>query len=222
VPTGGLAEQIVVDSRFAFRLPAALDSAAAVPLFSSGLTVYSAIMHAQLSAAARVAVLGIGGLGRMALQFLGSLGYLPAAVSRSPDKREVIRALGADYLDGSDASALAAQRGTFDFVLSTLNVPFDLDSALTLLKPDGQLCVVAAPTQPLSLRAGLLYDYGRRRIFGSYVGSRADVASMLEHAAKHDIRPYLEVMPFQQLNEAISRIRNREVQTALVLASDAE
>jgi len=216
---GGLAEQIVVDSRFAFQLPAALDAAAAVPLFSSGLTVYSATTNAQLPAAARVAVIGIGGLGRMALQFLRSFGHEAVAVSRSPDKREVIRKLGAEYLDGSDASALAAQRGRFDFVLSTLNVPFDLDSALTLLKPDGQLCVVAAPTQPLSLRAGLLYDYGRRRIFGSYVGSRADVAAMLEHAAKHDIRPYLEVMPFQQLNEAITRIRNREVQTALVLAS---
>lgn len=216
---GGLAEQNVVDSRFAFRLPAALDSAAAVPLFSSGLTVYSAIVHAQLPAAARVAVLGIGGLGRLALQFLRSLGHHVTAVSRSPDKRDSIRALGADYLDGADAQALAAQRGTFDFVLSTLNVAFDLDAYVTLLQPDGQLCLVAAPTVPLSLRAGLLYDYGRRRIFGSYVGSRADVASMLEHAAKHDIQPYLEVMPFHQLNEAIQRIRNREVQTALVLVS---
>lgn len=217
---GGLAEQIVVDSRFAFRLPAALDSAAAVPLFSSGLTVYSAITHAQLAAAARVAVLGIGGLGRLGLQFLRSLGHQATGVSRSPDKRDLIRELGADYLDGSDAQALAAQRGTFDFILSTLNVSFELDAYLTLLKPDGQLCLVAAPTAPLSLRAGLLYDYGRRRIFGSYVGSRADVASMLEHAAKHDIRPYLEVMPFDQVNEAIQRTRKREVQTALVLESN--
>ncbi|HTU60847.1 MAG TPA: NAD(P)-dependent alcohol dehydrogenase [Polyangiales bacterium] len=217
---GGLAEHIVVDSRFAFRLPAELDSAAAVPLFSSGLTVYSAIKHAQLVDGARVAVLGIGGLGRMALQFLRSLGYQATAVSRSPDKRDVIRKLGADYLDGTDAEALAAQRGTYDFVLSTLNVSFDLETYLTLLKPDGQLCLVASPAEPLSLRAGLLYDYGRRRIFGSYVGSRADVVSMLQHAAQHDIQPFLEVMPFGQLNAAIGRIRNREIQTALVLVSE--
>ena len=216
---GGLAEHIVVDSRFAFRLPARLDSAGAVPLFSSGLTVYSAIEHAQLAAGARVAVLGIGGLGRMALQFLRSLGYQATAVSRSPQKRDVIRDLGADYLAGDDAESLAAHGGTFDFVLSTLNVSFDLNTYLKLLKPDGQLCLVASPTEPLSLRAGLLYDYGRRRVFGSYVGSRADVASMLQHSAQHDIQPYLEVMPFEQLNEAIQRIRNREAQTALVLAS---
>ena len=131
----------------------------------------------------------------------------------------LIRELGAEYIAGADPDALAAQRGKYDFVLSTLNVPFDLDPYLSMLKPDGQMCVVAAPTQPLSLRAGLLYDYGRRRIFGSYVGSRADAVAMLEHAAQHKLQPYLEVMPFAELNQAITRIRNREVRSALVLAS---
>jgi alcohol/geraniol dehydrogenase (NADP+) len=216
---GGLADQIVVDSRFAFRLPSALDSAAATPLFSSGLTVYSAIMHAQLSPGARVAVLGIGGLGRLALQFLRAMGHRVSAVSRSPEKRELIRGLGAYYLDGSDAAALAAERGQFDFILSTLNVSFELASYLALLQPEGQLCFVAAPTQPLSLRAGLLYDYGRRRMYGSYVGSRADVVEMLEFAATHEVLPNVEVMAFARLNEAIQRIRSRAVTTALVLES---
>jgi D-arabinose 1-dehydrogenase-like Zn-dependent alcohol dehydrogenase len=216
---GGLGDHIVVDGRFAFPLPARLDSASAVPLLSSGLTVHSAITHAQLPPDARVAVLGIGGLGRLALRFLRAMGHRVTAFSRSSGKRDLIRQLGADYVDGSDAEALAAHRTTFDFMLSTLNVAFDLESYLRMLKPEGQFCFVASPLEPLSLRAGLLYDYGRRRIYGSYVGSRADAVGMLEFAAAHDIVPTIELMPLQQVNEAIERIRRREVSAALVLES---
>ena len=131
----------------------------------------------------------------------------------------MIRRLGADYIDGSDAESLVAHRTTFDFILSTLNVPFDLDSYLMMLRPEGRFCFVATPLQPLSLRAGLLYDYGRRCIYGSYVGSRSDAVRMLEYAATHDILPNVNVMPFPQLNEAIERVRRREVSTALVLES---
>ena len=216
---GGLGEHIVVDGRFAFRLPSRLDSAPATPLLSSGLTVYSAIAHARLSTGARVAVLGIGGLGRLALQFLRAMEHRVAAFSRSPAKRDTIRALGADYIDGSDAESLAAHRGTFDFILSTLNVPFDLDAFLAMLRPEGRFCFVASPLQPLSLRAGLLYDYGRRSIYGSYVGSRSDTVRVLEFAAAHDVRPAVEVMPFMHLDEAIQRLRRREASTALILES---
>lgn len=216
---GGLAEHIVVDSRFAFRLPAQLDSAVATPLLSSGLTVYSAISHAQLSPDARVAVLGIGGLGRLAIQFLRAMGHQVSAFSRTPEKRELIARLGAQYIDGSDVEALSTQRATFDFILSTLNVSFELEAYLALLRPEGQFCFVASPTQPLSLRAGLLYDYGRRRVFGSYVGSRADATKMFEFVAEHGVRPHVEVMPLAQANAAIQRIRKREVTTALVLES---
>jgi D-arabinose 1-dehydrogenase-like Zn-dependent alcohol dehydrogenase len=216
---GGLGDHIVVDSRFAFRLPARLASASAVPLLSSGLTVYSAISHAQLPLGARVAVLGIGGLGRLALQVLRAMGHRVTALSRSSGKRDLIRQLGAEYVDGSNADALAAHRAAFDFILSTLNVPFDFEPHLRMLGPEGQFCFVASPLEPLSLRAGLLYDYGRRRIYGSYVGSRADAVRMLEFAAEHDILPAIELMPLPQVNEAIERIRRREVSTALILAS---
>ncbi len=216
---GGFAEHIVVDSRFVFRLPPRLDSAPATPLLSSGLTVFSAIAHAGLAPGARVAVLGIGGLGRLALQFLRSMDHRVSAFSRSPEKRDLIRRLGADYIDGSNADTLAAHHAAFDFILSTLNVPFDLNAYLPVLGPDGQFCFVASPLQPLSLRAGLLYDYGRRRMYGSYVGSRTDAKSMLDYAAAHDILPAVEVMPFGQLQEAIERIRRRELSTALILES---
>ena len=216
---GGLGDHIVGDSRFAFRLPAGLDSAPATPLMSSGLTVYSAIAHAQLPPDARVAVLGIGGLGRLALQFLRAMEHRVSAFSRSPEKGELIRRLGADYIDASDETALGAHRGAFDCILSTLNVPFDLDLYLRMLRPEGRFCFVATPLEPLSLRAGVLYDYARRRIYGSYVGSRSDAVRMLAFAAEHDVLPSVEVMPFSQPNEAIGRVRRRELVTALVLES---
>jgi D-arabinose 1-dehydrogenase-like Zn-dependent alcohol dehydrogenase len=182
--------------------------------------VFAAIAHARLPPDARVAVLGIGGLGRLALRFLRAMGHRAAAFSRSPEKRQTIEQLGAEYIDGADSASLAACRNTFDLVLSTLNVPFELNAYLGMLKPDGQLCLVATPLQPLSLNAGLLYDYARRRIYGNYVGSRADMAAMLDFAAAHGVVvDDVTVMPFSSVNDAIERLRSREAVTALVLES---
>jgi D-arabinose 1-dehydrogenase-like Zn-dependent alcohol dehydrogenase len=107
----------------------------------------------------------------------------------------------------------------FDFILSTLNVPFDLDPYLKMLRPEGQFCFVATPLEPLSLRAGALYDYARRSIYGSYVGSRSDTLRMLAFAAEHGVLSNVEVVPFSDPNEAIGRVRSREMATALVLES---
>jgi len=218
---GGLAEHVVVDGRFAFAIPPQLDSAASTPLFSSGVTVYAGIGHANLPDRARVAVLGVGGLGALALRFLVAMGHTASALSRSPEKREMVERLGGEFVDSSHLEGLTERRATFDFILSTLNVPFDLNACLRLLKPEGQLCLVASPLQPLSLSAGLLYDYGRRRIYGNYVGSRSDTARMLELAAAHRIQASVEVMPLSRANEAIDRVRNREVSGGLVLESGA-
>lgn len=218
---GGLAEHVVVDGRFAFAIPPQLDSAAATPLFSSGVTVYAGISHANLADRARVAVLGVGGLGALALRFLVAMGHTASGLSRSAEKREMIEQLGGEFVDSSQLERLTDRRATFDFILSTLNVPFDLNACLRLLKPDGQLCLVASPLQPLSLSAGLLYDYGRRRIYGNYVGSRADTTRMLELVVTHGILAPVEIMPLSRANEAIERVRNREIPDALVLESGA-
>jgi D-arabinose 1-dehydrogenase-like Zn-dependent alcohol dehydrogenase len=131
----------------------------------------------------------------------------------------MIRRLGAEYIDGSDATALGAHRGAFDFILSTLNVSFGLDEHLRMLRPEGRFCFVASPLEPLSLRAGALYDSARRCICGSYVGSRADAVRMLTFAAEHHVQPSVEIMPFSLANEAIGRVRRRETDTALILES---
>ena len=213
---GGLAEHLVVDGRFAFPLPPGLDPARSTPLLSSGLTVYTGIMRGRLAPGSRAAVLGAGGLGHMAIQFLNTMGHQVTAFSHSPGKRALIERLGATFADSSDPTRLSDRAGTFDFILSTLNVPFDIDSYLRLLTPQGQLCLVAAPLTALSLSGGLLNNSGRS-IYGNYIGSRADTTSMLEFAERHGIGATVEVMPFAQVREAIEKVRRREVPIGLVL-----
>jgi D-arabinose 1-dehydrogenase-like Zn-dependent alcohol dehydrogenase len=213
---GGLAEHIVVDYRFAFRLPPQLDSAASTPLLSSGLTVYSGILRAQLRAGSRVAVLGAGGLGHLAIQFLHKLGHSVTAFSHSPRKRGLIERLGGAFADSSDPRHLTEYEGAFDFILSTLNVTFELDAFVRMMTPQGHLCLVAAPLEQLSLSGGLLNN-SRRTIYGNYIGSRSETVEMLEFAATHGIEAVVDVMPLGAVNEAIERVRKRDLPMGLVL-----
>ena len=217
---GGLAEHIVVDGRFAFRLPPELESAPSTPLLSSGLTVYAGILRGELAAGSRVAVLGAGGLGHLAIQFLHKMGHSVTAFSHSPAKRRLIEGLGGVFADSSDPQCLTEHQGAFDFILSTLNVAFDLDAIVRLLTPNGRLCLVAAPLTQLPLSGGLLNN-SRRSIYGNYIGSRADTIQMLEFAARHGIEAIVDVMPMARVNEAIERVRKREVPMGLVLDGSA-
>jgi D-arabinose 1-dehydrogenase-like Zn-dependent alcohol dehydrogenase len=214
---GGLAKHIIVDWRFAFKIPFDLDSAKSAPLMSSGLTVYSAIRRAQLSRNSRTAVLGIGGLGHLAIQFLNKMGHEVSAFSSSPEKSEMIRSLGGKFVENSNLSGNADHNRKFDFILSTLNVDFDLNSYLRMLSPQGKFCVVAQPLNKLSLNIGLLYDYAQRTICGNYTGSRKDVMNMLKFSAKHKIQSIVDVMPFSQMNEAIDLVKMGKVPMRLVL-----
>ena len=214
---GGLARHIIVDWRFAFRIPTVLDSARSAPLLSSGLTVFSAITSAGLPGPSKVAVLGIGGLGHLAIQFLHKMGHDVSAVSRTTEKIEMINQLGGKFVDSSSIAKEADLIGTFDFILSTLNVDFDLNSYLRMLSPKGKLCVVAQPLNQLPLNLGLLYDYAQRSIYGNYTGSRRDMINMLEFSAEHNIQSLVKVMTFSQMNEGIDLVRARKVFTRLVL-----
>jgi alcohol/geraniol dehydrogenase (NADP+) len=151
---GGLAEHIVVDGRFAFKLPPKLDSAKSIPLMSSGLTVYSGIIKAKLPDNSTAAVLGVGGLGHLAIQFLYKMGHQVSAFSHCPTKKEMIDQLGAEYVDSSNVDNFASHNRKFDFMLSTLNVDFVLDTYLKMLKPQGKLCLVAQPLKKQSISLG--------------------------------------------------------------------
>jgi D-arabinose 1-dehydrogenase-like Zn-dependent alcohol dehydrogenase len=216
---GGLAEHIVVDGRFAFKLPPELDSAKSTPLMSSGVTVYSGIVKAKLPDNSSVGVLGVGGLGYLALQFLHKMGHKVSAFSHSPRKKEMIDKLGAEYVDSSNPDDLQRHTRKFDFIISTLNVDFDLDTYLKMLKPQGQFCLVSQPLNKLAVNAGLLYDYAQRVIYGNYTGSRKDMVDMLAFSAKHNIESNVNVMPFSKMNEAIEIVRGGESTLKLVLES---
>jgi D-arabinose 1-dehydrogenase-like Zn-dependent alcohol dehydrogenase len=187
-------------------------------LLSSGLTVYAGILRAQLPAGSRVAVLGAGGLGHLAIQFLHKMGHGVTALSHSPRKRGLIERLGGAFADSSDPKRLTEYQGAFDFILSTLNVAFDLDSFVRMLTPQGQLCLVASPLEQLSLSGGQLNN-SRRSIYGNYIGSRYETVQMLEFAATHGIEAVVDVMPLVRVNEAVDRIRRRDVEMGLVLES---
>lgn len=214
---GGAAEHIGVDHRFAFKLPPALDSATSTSLLSSGLTVYSAIVRAGLSDRSEVAVMGVGGLGHLAIQFLRKMGHRVSAVSHSPEKKAIIEGLGAEYIDSSDFVGANAPSKRFDFILSTVNASIDLNACLRMLRPLGKLCFVAQPLEPLPLSVGALYDNAQRTMYGNYVGSRSDMAAMLAFAAEHDIGSAIHVMPFENVNEAIDMVRNGTASMRVVL-----
>lgn len=206
---GGLAEHIVVDNRFAFKLPPALHSVNSVPLLSSGLTVYSAITRAQLPANSIVGVLGAGGLGQLAIRFLHKMGHEVYAFSHSPGKKEMINQLGAEFILSSNTNNLTEKK--FDLILSTVNAPYDLDDFLKILKPQGKFCVVATPLERQPVTLGLLYDYAQRTIYGNYVGSCKNMIDMLDFSAKHHIESTVDVMPFSEANEAIEKVKTGKV-----------
>ena len=214
---GGLAGHIVIDNRFAFKFPPALDPAKSVPLLSSGLTVYSGIVRAQLPANSVVGVLGAGGLGHLAIQFLNKMGHEVYAFSHSPEKKEMINQLGAEFILSSNSDSLSAINMKFDFIISTLNVEYDLDAFLKMLKPQGKFCVVASPLKKQPITIGLLYDYTQRSIYGNYVGSRKNMMDMLDFSAKHNIESAVDIMPFSKVNEAIEKVRAGKIKIRLVL-----
>lgn len=214
---GGLAEHIVVDGRFAFKLPSKLDAAKSTPLLSAGLTVYSAIIRAQLQNKSIVAVLGIGGLGQLAIQFLHKMGHKVYGFSHSPEKKMMIEQMGAEYINNSNRSSLVVYNRKFDFILSTLNADFGMDVYLEMLRPQGKVCMVAAPLKWLSISGGTLYDYAQRTIYGNYVGSRKDMTDMLAFSENHNIASNVEVMPFSKMNEAIEVVRGGNILKRLVL-----
>jgi D-arabinose 1-dehydrogenase-like Zn-dependent alcohol dehydrogenase len=180
--------------------------------------VYAGILRGRLAASSRVAVLGAGGLGHLAIQFLHKMGHSVTAFSHSPAKRKLIEQLGGVFANSSDPKCLTEHQGSFDFTLSTLNVSYDIDSYVRMLKPQGHLCLVAAPLTQLSLSGGLLNN-SQRSIYGNYIGSRADTVQMLEFSAQHGIEAIVDVMPLARVNDAIERVRRRDVRMGLVLES---
>ncbi len=217
---GGFADRIRIDARFAFPIPEALPSESAAPLLCAGVTVFSPLQQFEVSPTSRVGVVGVGGLGHLALQFAKAWGCEVTAFSGSANKESEARELGADhFVLSSNAGAMECAANSIDFLLDTVSADIDWALYLNTLRIDGTLCVLGVPNGNLSIPAFPLIT-GRRRIVGSPTGGRQDITEMLAFAARHGIRAKTEVLPIAQVNEAIQKVRENRARYRMVLSTD--
>jgi uncharacterized zinc-type alcohol dehydrogenase-like protein len=217
---GGFAEKVRAHWSWVLPLPEALDPAKAGPLFCGGITVFNPIIQCDVQPLDRVGVIGIGGLGHMALQFLNKWGCEVTAFTSTPAKAEEAKKLGAhNVVATNDKNAMKKIAGSLNFILSTVNVPVDWDAMIEALAPKGKLHVVGAVLQPIPVHAFALIG-GAKSISGSPLGSPALTAQMLEFAARHNIAPVTEEFPMSKANEALEHLESGKARYRIVLKSD--
>lgn len=214
---GGFADKVRAQASAVVALPAGVDAASAGPLFCGGITVFNPLVQFDIPPTAKVAVIGIGGLGHIALQFLKAWGCDVTAFTSSERKKTEALTMGAHHvLDTSDASALQNAAGRFDFIISTVNVKLDWNAYISTLAPKGRLHFVGATLEPLDIAVFPLIG-GQRSVSGSPVGSPATIKTMLDFAAQHNIAPVVETFKFEQVNEAIQHLRDGKAHYRIVL-----
>ncbi|WP_343221741.1 NADPH-dependent aldehyde reductase Ahr [Persicirhabdus sediminis] len=214
---GGFAEQVRADAESVVKIPDGIDLASAGPLFCGGITVFNPLVQFDVKPTDKVAVIGIGGLGHLALQFLESWGCEVTAFTTSEFKRLEAIELGAHHtLNSRDEEEIAAAAGQFDLIISTVNVKLNWDLYLGTLKPKGRLHFVGATLEPLDINVFSLIS-AQRQVSGSPVGSPQTIAQMLEFAKLHGIQPVVEEFPLADVNEAIARLKSGKAQYRVVL-----
>ena len=211
VTYGGYSDSIVVKDHFALRVPGKLDLAGTAPLLCAGITTYSPMRHWGVSKGKKVGVVGLGGLGHMAVKFAHALGAHTVVFTTSPGKKDDALRLGADEVVLSrDANDMAKHAGSFDFILDAVAVEHDVNAYINMLARDGNLTMVGAPATPLPVGVfGLLF---RRRSFsGSLIGGIAETQEMLDFCGQNNITSDVEVIPIQKVNEAYERLVKSDV-----------
>lgn len=216
---GGFADRVRAHASSVVRLPDGIGSDVAGPLFCGGVTVYNPLEQYDVKPTANVAVIGIGGLGHMALQFLNAWGCEVTAFTSSAEKQQEALTLGAHHtLDSRDRHALRAAARSFDLILSTVNVELDWAEYINTLKPKGRLHFLGAVLEPLKVSVFALMG-GQRSISSSPVGSPSTIANMLEFAVRHHIEPKVEVFSMCDVNLAIGHLRHGKPQYRVVLSN---
>lgn len=216
---GGFADTLIVDSRFAHPIPTGLSSQHAAPLLCAGITVYVPLKR-HASPGSHVGIIGIGGLGHLAVQFARQFGCEVTAFSGTPAKREDAQRLGADrFVVTSHAAAMGDLRGSFDMLLSTATAPLPWPALLELLQPRGVLCLVGAPPGDLTVSISSLIG-GNKSVSGSMIGNRAEMTEMLDFAARRGVVPQVDIMPMGEINAALERVRRNQARYRVVLTQE--
>lgn len=217
---GGFADRVRCRAAWAIALPDSIDPKNAGPLFCGGITVFNPIIQAGVLPTQRVGVIGIGGLGHLAIQFLNKWGCHVTAFSSTATKSTQIEELGAhQVIDTYDQAAINAIERSLDFLLVTVNVTLNWEAMLSTLAPNGRMHVVGAVLEPMAIPAFALIG-SQRSVAGSPLGSPAMVASMLEFCGRHQIAPQAEYLPMSQVNDALTRLREGKPRFRLVLTRD--
>jgi uncharacterized zinc-type alcohol dehydrogenase-like protein len=219
---GGFADRVRCHWAWAVPLPEALSSQSSGPLFCGGITVFNPLLQCNVLPTDRVGVIGIGGLGHMALQFLHKWGCEVTAFTSSDSKRDEALKFGAHHVVNSrDAGQLQKIANSLDFVLCTANVSLPWDAILGSLKPRGRLHIVGAVLEPIPVAAFTLIS-GAKSISGSPLGSPFNTARMLEFSARHQINPLIELFPMSKVNEALEHLRAGKARYRIVLQNDLD
>ena len=210
---GGFADRVRAEASSVIAIPAAIPMEQAGPLFCAGVTTFNPLMQHQLSPTARVAVIGIGGLGHLALQFLKAWGCEVTAFTSSPDKADEARRFGAhEIINSRDSAALKEAKNRFDLIISTVNVKLEWQRYIATLKPKGKLVLLGVLLEPLDINL-----IGQRAVMASEVGSPGTIKTMLEFAARHGILPQTEVMPMSEINQALGYLEAGKPRYRIVL-----
>jgi uncharacterized zinc-type alcohol dehydrogenase-like protein len=214
---GGYSSRIVVAEGFTLRVPAGLDPAAAAPLLCAGITTWSPLHEWGCGPGHRVGVVGLGGLGHMAVKLAAAMGAEVTVLSTSPAKEADARRLGAHaFASTRDASTFTRLAGRLDLIVDTISAPHDYNAYLGLLRPKGTMVLNGVPPKPAPVAAFSLIS-GNRRLAGSMIGGIAETQSMLDYCAEHRIVADVEVIPIQQINEAYERMIRGDVRYRFVI-----
>ncbi|KAJ1844539.1 hypothetical protein LPJ73_005143 [Coemansia sp. RSA 2703] len=215
---GGYAEAIRVDSRYVFKIPSNLDPAYVAPLMCAGSTVYAPMLHAGVKKGDRVGVVGIGGLGHLAIKYAKAIGAEVVAFSHSPKKRDETLELGAsEFVNTANADEVQAIRGTLQYLFVTSNVdPRKYKDFVTWMDFKGQIILLALAQGELEV-SPILLAQKKVSITGSLIASREDQKAMLEFSAAHNILPVIETLPIDKVNDAIQRVENGKAHFRIVL-----
>ena len=214
---GGFGDKVRAHWAWTIPLPEQIDRASAGPLLCGGMTVFKPFLAYDILPTARVGVVGIGGLGHLALKFAAAWGCEVTAFTSNPDKAEEVRAFGAHHVVGSrDQGALRAAAGSLDLLIVTVNAAMDWDALLGTLDKRGRMHVVGVVPEPIPVPPSMLIG-GQRDVSGSPTGSPVDIAQMLAFAARHDIRPQVEHFPMSRVNEAVAHLEAGKARYRVVL-----
>ncbi len=214
---GGYSDHIVVNDQYVLKIPKNLPLACVAPLLCAGITTYSPLKHWQVGAKDKVGIIGLGGLGHIAVKLARSLGAEVVVFTTSPQKKVDALQLGAHQVVlSSQQDAMQHQLNSFDFILDTVSAPHDINQYMALLKHEKTLCMLGVSPQPHQIASFSLIS-GRKNLSGSLIGGIHETQEMLDYCGKHSITADIELIPIQAINEAYERVVKSDVKYRFVI-----